>query len=140
MLRTGRRKLKTRAEPRPRNQGLRCSGRGGGERGRLTKFAIPGEDNPDAPESPRRWNMERRNCYKGFGSFGWTKPPTTPVGVMRPVTPHSGQGCRQNLAARRMGGALRETHHLSKRQLMGIAYAPPILRATTVVFVHSVPG
>ena len=39
-------------------------------------------------------------CYKRFGSFGLTKPPTTPVGVMRPVTPHSGQGCRQNLAAR----------------------------------------
>src|ERR1700730_11879543 len=33
------------------------------------------------------------------------------------------------VTARRMGGALRETHHLSKRQLMGIAYAPPILRA-----------
>jgi hypothetical protein len=65
------------------------------------KFAIPGEDNPDAPESLRRWNIERRNCYKGFGSFGLTKPPTTPVGVMRPVTPHSRQGCRQNLAARR---------------------------------------
>jgi hypothetical protein len=32
------------------------------------------------------------------------------------------------VTARRMGGALRETH-LSKRQLMGIAYAPPILRA-----------
>jgi hypothetical protein len=62
------------------------------------KFAIPGEDNPDAPESLRRWNIERRNCYKGFGSFGLTKPPTTPVGVMRPVTPHSRQGCRQNLA------------------------------------------
>ncbi len=51
------------------------------------KFANPGEDNPGAPESLRR-------C----GSFGLTKPPTTPVGVMRPVTPHSRQGCRQNLA------------------------------------------
>src|SRR5258707_1239674 len=38
------------------------------------------------------------SCYKGFGSFGLTKPPTTPVGGMRPVTPHSRQGCPQNLA------------------------------------------
>src|SRR5258707_12384444 len=65
------------------------------------KFANPGEDNPGAPESLRRWKIERRNCYKGFGSFGLTKPPTTPVGVMRPVTPHSRQGCRQNLAVAR---------------------------------------
>jgi hypothetical protein len=53
---------------------------------------------PDPPYALRRWKIERRNCYKGFGSFGLTKPPTTPVGAMRPVTPHSGQGCRQNLA------------------------------------------
>jgi hypothetical protein len=53
----------------------------------------------------RRWNMERRNCYKGFGSFGLTKPPTTPVGVMRPVTPHSRQGCRQNLAVGQDGSS-----------------------------------
>jgi hypothetical protein len=32
-----------------------------------------------------------------------------------------------------MGRALRETHHLSKLQLMGIAYAPPILGAVSVI-------
>jgi len=64
------------------------------------QFAIPGEENLDTRGSLRRWKMKRRNCYKGFGSFGLTKPPTTPVGVMRPVTPHSRQGCRQILAQR----------------------------------------
>jgi hypothetical protein len=62
------------------------------------QFAIPGEENLDTRGSLWRWKIKHRNCYKGFGSFGLTKPPTTPVGVMRPVTPHSRQGCRQNLA------------------------------------------
>jgi hypothetical protein len=60
--------------------------------------------------------------YKGFGSFGLTKPPTTPVGVMRPVTPHSGQGCRQNLAARRwVELSAKPMRH--ERQLVGFASA-----------------
>jgi hypothetical protein len=69
------------------------------------------ERGPRAAKSSmrRRWNIERRNCYKGFGSFGLTKPPTTPVGVMRPVTPHSRQGCRQNLAVARRSDVRRET-------------------------------
>jgi hypothetical protein len=58
------------------------------------QFAIPGEESLDVRKSLRRWKIKHRNCYKGFGSFGLTKPPTTPVGVMRPVTPHSRQGCR----------------------------------------------
>jgi hypothetical protein len=41
------------------------------------------------------------------------------------------------VTARRMGGALGETYHLSKRQLMGIAYAPPILRAGVLAAVMS---
>jgi hypothetical protein len=38
--------------------------------------------------------IEALERYHGFGSFGMTKPPTTTVGVMRTVTPHSSQGCR----------------------------------------------
>jgi len=34
--------------------------------------------------------------YAGLGSFGMTKPPTTTVGVMRTVTPHSSRGCRSD--------------------------------------------
>jgi hypothetical protein len=39
------------------------------------------------------------SCHKRFGSFGMTKPPTTLVGVMRPITPHSRRGCRQPCTA-----------------------------------------
>jgi hypothetical protein len=60
---------------------------------------VDGRVKPGHDEFSRRWKTTHRNCYNGFGSFGVTKPPTTTVGVMRPVTPHSSQGCRYFLAS-----------------------------------------
>src|SRR5713101_5191015 len=81
---------------------------------------------PVGSTHPTRWKIERRNCYKGFGSFGLTKPPTTPVGVMRPVTPHSRQGCRQKLAVVHDGlSPSAKPIILRKLQLMGIASLRP---------------
>jgi hypothetical protein len=79
------------AKPRQFARGKRFDGFldvfGGGHVGKYSSCAGYGKGQPIL-----RAVAPYEFCYKGFGSLGLTKPPT-PVGAMRPVTPHSGQGC-----------------------------------------------
>jgi hypothetical protein len=88
---------------------------GGGLRGACHRAALRADPLADAAYG----------CYKGFGSFGLTKPPTTPVGVMRPVTPHSRQSCRQILQSYMMGEPFAKPVIFPKLKLMGLAMLHP---------------